>query len=88
MAYFTYILKSKVKDRYYIGFCENLNARLEKHNSGNTKSTKAYIPWEIVYWEKYHIKKDAIKREKQLKKLKSKKYIDNLIKNHSGGRPD
>jgi len=88
MAYYTYILRSKIKDRYYIGYCEDLTIRLDKHNSGNSKSTKAYIPWEIVYYEEYKSKSEAIIRENYFKKKKSKKYIEWLILNHSEGRPE
>jgi len=84
--YYTYILKSKVKDTYYIGSCSNLNLRLERHNSGNSRSTKAFSPWEIVYFEEFENKKDAMKREYYIKRQKSKKYIENLI--NSEGRPD
>lgn len=88
MPYFTYIIKSKIADKYYIGETDNLERRLKLHNDGNSISTKAYIPWELVYFEKFDTKSDALKREKQLKKMKSKKYLEWLISNNSGGRPD
>jgi putative endonuclease len=88
MPHFTNILKSKVKDRYYIGSTDNLERRLILHNEGNSISTKPFVPWEIVYFEEYDTKSEAIKREYQLKKMKSKKYIEWLITNHSSGRPD
>jgi len=46
--YFAYILYSKAKDRYYVGHTHNLELRLERHNSGWSRSTKSGIPWEIV----------------------------------------
>jgi len=52
MAYYTYILKSKIKDRFYVGSCADLTKRLEHHNLGHSRSTKAYVPWEIIYSEK------------------------------------
>jgi len=87
MQYFTYIIKSKFKDRYYIGETDNIQRRIILHNEGNSISTKAYIPWELVYFEVFKTKAEALKREKQLKKMKSKKYIEWLIANHSRGRP-
>ncbi len=60
--HYTYILKSKIKDTFYIGSCEDLVKRLERHNLGNSRSTKAYIPWEVVYFEEYPTKSEAIKR--------------------------
>jgi putative endonuclease len=88
MAYFTYIIKSKINDRYYIGSSDNLARRLTLHNEGNTISTKAYIPWELVYFETFETKSEALIREKHLKKMKSKKYIEWLVESHSEGRPD
>ena len=90
MAYYTYILKSKIKDRLYIGSCSDLTKRLEHHNLGHSKSTKGYIPWEIVYFEEYKTKSESIKREYALKKLKSKEKLIELIECYdiSGGRPE
>ncbi|HSD65039.1 MAG TPA: GIY-YIG nuclease family protein [Ignavibacteriaceae bacterium] len=65
-----YILQSLVKERYYIGCTSNLNRRLEEHNSGKTRSTKAYKPWKIVYIEEIISSADAYKREKEIKSYK------------------
>lgn len=77
--YFNYILKSKVKDRFYIGHCSDLEERLKKHNNGNSISTKAYIPWEIVYVEEYSTKSEAMKREYALKRIKNKTVLEKII---------
>ena len=37
------------------------------------------MPWELVYFEKFDDKSSAIKREKQIKRFKSKVYIDKMI---------
>jgi len=49
MSYYTYILYSNKLDKYYYGQTNNLLRRIGEHNSGVTKSTKAEIPWEIVF---------------------------------------
>ena len=77
--YFVYILYSEKRDRFYIGFTSDINSRLLKHNSGSTTSTKSGIPWELVYSEEYVTKTEALKREKAIKKKKSRKYIEYLI---------
>ena len=79
MAYYTYILKSKIKDRLYIGSCSDLTKRLEHHNLGHSRSTKAYIPWEVVYYEEYSEKTDALKREYTMKRIKNKKTLLKII---------
>jgi putative endonuclease len=68
---YVYILKSIVKNRFYIGCTKDLEKRLKGHNSGNTISTKAYKPWKIVYTEKFKTEEEAYKREKEIKSFKS-----------------
>lgn len=83
MPYYTYIIKSKIADKYYIGETDNLERRIILHNEGNSIFTKEYIPWEVVYFEKFDTNSDTLKREKHLKKMKSKKYIEWLISSNS-----
>jgi putative endonuclease len=81
MTYYTYIIKSKIKDTYYIGSTSNLEQRVRLHNEGKSKSTKAYIPWEIIYYEEFNTKSEAIKREYALKRIKNKDTIIKIINN-------
>ena len=74
-----YILHSRSKDRYYIGHAENLNARLIRHNEGRVPSTKGYRPWECLYFEEFETKLEANRRELEIKKKKSRKYLEFLI---------
>ncbi len=83
--FYTYILYSESKDKYYVGYTSNIETRLEKHNSGNSRSTKNGIPWKIAYYETHENKSDAIKREYGIKRKKSRKYIEKLI---AEGRPE
>ena len=81
-SYKGYILKSLSKNKYYIGSTEDLTNRLNYHNSGKVRSTKAFRPWEIIYFEKRNTKSEALKREKQIKSYKGgnafKKLIDEI----------
>ncbi|MBD3639305.1 MAG: GIY-YIG nuclease family protein [Crocinitomicaceae bacterium] len=74
-----YILYSTSKDRYYVGQSDNLEERLKSHNSGISRYTAIARDWEIVHTEKFENRTDAIKRERQIKKKKSRKYIEYLI---------
>lgn len=85
--FYTYILYSETKDRYYIGHTHNIQLRLERHNDGWSRSTKSGIPWKIVYVEEYKTKSEANKREFDIKNKKSRKYIEKLLE-AAGGRPD
>ena len=84
MDHYVYIIYSKAHDRFYIGHCSDISNRLKRHNDGATPSTKPYRPWEIVYYEILETKSEAIKREKEIKKQKSRIYIEKLIKGSSG----
>jgi putative endonuclease len=53
---------------------------LQKHNLGGTASTRPGRPWKLVYTETLQTKTDALVREKQIKKKKSRKYIEWLIR--------
>ncbi len=66
--YYLYIIKSNIKDWRYIGITDNVEKRLIEHNKGKTKSTKAYIPFTLIYRETFSNKTDARKREIYLKK--------------------
>jgi putative endonuclease len=86
MEWFVYILYSMRIDRYYVGSTDKTQWRLERHNLGWGRYTKRGIPWNMVYYEIYETKAEALKREKEIKKKKSRKYIENLIR--AGGRPE
>ena len=78
--YFVYILYSTKINQFYIGSTNDLDARLKHHNYGATPSTKKGAPdWVIMYTEKLQNKSEALKREIQIKKKKSRKYIEFLI---------
>ena len=77
--WYLYIIYSDNIDRYYVGVTENLKLRLERHNLGWGRYTKRGIPWVIVYSENYLIKTDAFKREREIKKYKSRMYIEKLF---------
>ncbi|MBT3301707.1 MAG: GIY-YIG nuclease family protein [Bacteroidetes bacterium] len=59
----TYILKSQKDYMYYYGHTNNLEKRLKKHNSGQVKSTKHRLPFEIHYSEEFNTKSEAFRRE-------------------------
>ena len=77
--YFTYIIRSGRDSSFYIGSCKDLTKRLNEHNFGNTRYTKYKRPWKLIYKEEHKNRSDAMKREKCLKKLKNKKYLEYLI---------
>jgi len=77
--YYTYILKSEVTNKFYIGSTGNLEDRLTRHNQGRSKSTAKGIPWTLELIEEYETRSVAMRREMELKSWKSHKRIDELI---------
>ena len=76
--FYTYILYSKCFNRFYIGQSQDLKIRLAFHNEGHVKSTKAFVPWEIVGFIEKESRFDATILERKLKNLNSedlKKFI-------------
>jgi putative endonuclease len=74
-----YILKSASTGRYYIGSTIHLDKRLEQHNAGRSAFTKAYRPWEVVHFESFETLREARRRERYLKSLKSRAYLERVI---------
>ncbi|MBD3385677.1 GIY-YIG nuclease family protein [candidate division KSB1 bacterium] len=70
--YTVYVLYSETYDKIYIGYTSDLASRFASHNELSTKGwTKRYRPWKILYTEAYELKKDAMKRERQMIKALS-----------------
>ena len=80
MAYSVYILHSDKLDKFYIGYTgDNLQERLRKHNSNHSGFTGKIGDWKVVYTEEFPSKELAMKREREIKARKSRKYIEQLI---------
>jgi len=79
-----YILYSKSIDKFYIGAaCSSMEERLRKHNSNHKGFTGKVSDWMIVHIEVFDKKELAFAREKEVKKWKSRKKIEQLIQNKS-----
>ena len=66
---YTYILRCK-DNSLYTGWTNNLEKRLEAHNAGKgAKYTKARLPVELVYYEQFETKEEAMKREYAIKQM-------------------
>jgi len=74
-----YILFSSKLNKYYVGSTTDINRRIEDHNRGKEKFTSKGTPWVLVYSETFDELSVARKRERQIKKMKSRKYIESLI---------
>src|SRR5947207_1101226 len=78
--FFVYILFSEKLRKYYTGSTMDVNLRLSGHNSGKTPYTRKGIPWVLKYTEIFSEKTEVFKREKYIKSIKSRFFIENLLK--------
>ncbi|MFM6925598.1 MAG: GIY-YIG nuclease family protein [Ferruginibacter sp.] len=77
--FYAYVLKSVHHDFYYKGHCENLDERLNQHNSGKTESIRPYIPFILVYTEEFNTRDDAISREKYFKSAAGRRFLKSKL---------
>ena len=78
--YYVYILESKQNARLYKGSTSDLKRRLKEHNNREEKSTKTGAPWELIYYEAFKNKTDALVEEKFLKSGKGRERLKFLLK--------
>ncbi|MFA6099808.1 MAG: GIY-YIG nuclease family protein [Patescibacteria group bacterium] len=76
---FTYILLT-AGETYYIGSTNDIDERLKEHQNGRVKSTKSKLPVKLVYLEKFDTRAEAQKQEYRIKRWKSRKLIESLIR--------
>jgi putative endonuclease len=65
--YCVYIIRSRKKNKIYIGYTQDLQERLKQHNRKCNISTKQSDDWELIYTENFSTRSLAMKREKYLK---------------------
>jgi predicted GIY-YIG superfamily endonuclease len=78
--YYVYILYSESGDRYYKGMSQNPENRLKYHNLREKGYTSRYRPWKLVWKQAYETKEEALAIEQRLKKWKSRKMIERVIR--------
>lgn len=79
---YTYILKCK-DGTYYTGWTNNLEKRLQAHNDGKgAKYTKYRRPVQLIYYESFETKQEAMSREYAIKHL-TRKEKEELIQHQA-----
>jgi len=77
-SFHTYILFSNSKNKFYIGSTNDIQRRLNEHNSRQNLSIKFGIPWDLVYSKEFNSKSEAIRLEIKIKKRDAKRFLDDL----------
>mgnify|MGYP003821603743 CR=1 FL=1 len=79
MKYYVYILLSLKNNDIYIGSTANLQNRINLHNEGKVKSTKAYKPWQLLESREFDSRSEAMKQEMFLKTHQQKESLKKEI---------
>ncbi|MGL4874101.1 MAG: GIY-YIG nuclease family protein [Clostridium sp.] len=67
---YVYILKCK-DDTLYTGWTNNLEKRVKMHKEGKgAKYTRGRGPLELIYYQEFSDKKDAMKKEYEIKRMR------------------
>ena len=77
MKYSVYVLQNPAGG-FYVGQTDDLERRLIQHNDSTAKKSKYTIkngPWELVWWEDHADRSSAMRRERQIKSMKSARWI-------------
>src|SRR5580765_2662499 len=87
MSFKTYILWSEKLQKFYVGSTSDLEDRLYRHNSGQSKWTKKGVPWKFIWSADCDGRKEAVQLEIRIKKRGIERFlIDQNISGSSAGR--
>jgi type I restriction enzyme M protein len=70
----TYVLECS-NGSFYKGHTDNIERRLKQHKKGEVSWTSKYLPVKLIHWEVFKTRKEAIKREKDLKTEFGRKWL-------------
>ncbi len=76
--YFAYVIKNENGDLYK-GHTEDIERRVEEHNSGATKTTRKSDSWKLAYCEEFKTREEAIKREKYFKSAAGRRFLKSKL---------
>jgi len=78
--FYVYILKCQ-DNSFYTGYTADLGRRIKEHNTGKgAKYTRARKPVQLLYWEDHISIQDAMRREREIKRLSREKKIQLMNK--------
>lgn len=83
LMFYVYAIKSINRNYIYVGLTNNIERRLQEHNNGENKSTKAYTPFFLFHSEVFATRNEARIREKKLKSGYGKEFLKQLLINQS-----
>jgi putative endonuclease len=76
---YVYIIRSEKNKSFYVGSTTDLGRRIKEHNRGKNKYTKKFLPWDLVFSQKFNSLPVARKAEYWIKKQKDTRLIQKII---------
>ena len=77
--FFVYAISSTKRKYIYVGLTSNLEDRIHRHNSGYERTTKPYLPFNIIYTKTFLTRIEAREYEKYLKTTSGKRFLYSLL---------
>jgi len=74
--YYVYTIRSHVDGRIYVGFSNELKQRVKAHNTGQSKYTAKYKPWDLIFYSAFEKQNTAKEFEQYLKSHSGKAFAN------------
>ena len=81
--FYVYAIQSTTRNYIYVGLTDNLNRRINEHNSGYNKTTKPYAPFVLIYKKEYPTRQEARVAEKYLKSSEGRAFLKRISMNRN-----
>jgi len=78
--HYVYVLRSLNHEWIYVGSTNSVKRRFQEHKRGEVQSTKPYRPFQLLFYEAFISKNDAIRRENYLKTSKGKSTLRMILR--------
>ena len=73
-----YAIKSLSRKYIYVGMSKDITNRIERHNKGYERTTRAYRPFKLIFLEEFPARNEARQKEKYLKSGIGKEFLKRL----------
>ena len=85
--HYVYVLRSLKDNGFYIGYSANLRKRFSEHVTGGSFAASHRGPWQLIYYEAYLERDDALGRERYLKSGSGRKFLKTQLRHYLSKQP-
>lgn len=82
--YYFYVLKFRQNNKLYKGLTSDLRRRIAEHKRGQSDFTQRNGEFDLIFYEAYINKKDAMEAEKYFKSGHGREVLREKLKNYFG----